>query len=136
MLCQEGRLCALDLLSVAGLLNYFGRAPENDNITVTPVLLQKGSTKLALYGLSNVRDERLFRTFRDGKVKFLRPDVQQKEWFNLICVHQNQYVAFSSSTRKSILLIFSDQSRPYRDWISPRELPPGILGYGDLGSRA
>lgn len=90
---QEGRLCALDLLSVAGLLNYFGRTPENDNITVTPVLLQKGSTKLALYGLSNVRDERLFRTFRDGKVKFLRPDVQQKEWFNLMCVHQNQYVS-------------------------------------------
>ncbi|RPB06038.1 DNA repair exonuclease [Choiromyces venosus 120613-1] len=87
----EGRLCALDLLSVAGLLNYFGRTPENDNITVTPVLLQKGSTKLALYGLSNVRDERLFRTFRDGKVKFLRPDVQQKEWFNLMCVHQNHH---------------------------------------------
>lgn len=93
---QEGRLCALDLLSVAGLLNYFGRTPENDNITVTPVLLQKGSTKLALYGLSNVRDERLFRTFRDGKVKFLRPDVQQKEWFNLMCVHQNQYVSPST----------------------------------------
>ncbi|PWW71937.1 DNA repair exonuclease [Tuber magnatum] len=87
----EGRLCALDLLSVAGLLNYFGRTPENDNITVTPVLLQKGSTKLALYGLSNIRDERLFRTFRDGKVKFLRPDVQQKEWFNLMCVHQNHH---------------------------------------------
>ncbi|KAH0605400.1 uncharacterized protein H6S33_004622 [Morchella sextelata] len=87
----EGRLCALDILSVAGLMNYFGRTPENDNITVTPVLLQKGATKLALYGLSNVRDERLFRTFRDGKVKFLRPDVQQKEWFNLMCVHQNHH---------------------------------------------
>ncbi|KAI5842889.1 Metallo-dependent phosphatase-like protein [Morchella snyderi] len=87
----EGRLCALDILSVAGLINYFGRTPENDNITVTPVLLQKGSTKLALYGLSNVRDERLFRTFRDGKVKFLRPDVQQNEWFNLMCLHQNHH---------------------------------------------
>ncbi|KAF8244337.1 DNA repair exonuclease [Wilcoxina mikolae CBS 423.85] len=85
----EGRLCALDILSIAGLINYYGRAPENDNITISPVLLQKGGTKLALYGLSNVRDERLFRTFRDGKVTFLRPDLQQKEWFNLICVHQN-----------------------------------------------
>lgn len=72
-------------------MNYFGRTPENDNITVTPVLLQKGSSKLALYGLSNVRDERLFRTFRDGKVKFLRPEVQQNEWFNLMCVHQNHH---------------------------------------------
>ncbi|KAF3185756.1 meiotic recombination [Orbilia oligospora] len=85
----EGHLCALDILQVSGLLNYFGRTPENDNITVSPILLQKGTTKLALYGLSNVRDERLFRTFRDGKVKFLRPGAQIDEWFNLIAVHQN-----------------------------------------------
>ncbi|TGZ84640.1 DNA repair exonuclease, partial [Ascodesmis nigricans] len=87
----EGRLCALDLLAVAGLVNYFGRTPENDNITVNPVLLQKGSTKLALYGMSNVRDERLFRTFRDKKVKFLQPEAQKKQWFNLMCVHQNHH---------------------------------------------
>ncbi|EPS35139.1 hypothetical protein H072_11560 [Dactylellina haptotyla CBS 200.50] len=85
----EGHLCALDILQVAGLLNYFGRTPENDNITISPILLQKGTTKLALYGLSNVRDERLFRTFRDGKVKFLRPGAQMDEWFNLMAVHQN-----------------------------------------------
>ncbi|KAI5820853.1 double-strand break repair protein mus-23 [Pyronema omphalodes] len=85
----EDRVCALDILSVSGLVNYFGRTPENDNITISPVLLQKGHTKLAMYGLSNVRDERLFRTFRDGKVKFLRPDIQQDEWFNLMTVHQN-----------------------------------------------
>lgn len=41
--------------------------------------------------MSNVRDERLFRTFRDGKVKFLRPEVQSDEWFNLMCVHQNHH---------------------------------------------
>ncbi|KAK6542803.1 meiotic recombination, variant 2 [Orbilia ellipsospora] len=87
----EGHLCALDILQVAGLLNYFGRTPENDNITISPILLQKGTTKLALYGLSNVRDERLFRTFRDGKVKFLRPGAQMDEWFNLMAVHQNHH---------------------------------------------
>ncbi|KAF3914130.1 hypothetical protein AA313_de0207486 [Arthrobotrys entomopaga] len=87
----EGHLCALDILQVSGLVNYFGRTPENDNITISPILLQKGSTKLALYGLSNVRDERLFRTFRDGKVKFLRPGAQIDEWFNLMAVHQNHH---------------------------------------------
>ena len=56
---------------MSGLLNYYGRTPESDNIAIKPVLLQKGRTKLALYGMSNVRDERLFRTFRDGKVKFI-----------------------------------------------------------------
>ncbi|KAI9790922.1 MAG: meiotic recombination [Peltula sp. TS41687] len=85
----EGHLCALDILQIAGLVNYYGRTPESDNILVKPILLQKGLTKMALYGMSNVRDERLFRTFREGKVKFFRPEIQQNEWFNLIAVHQN-----------------------------------------------
>ncbi|RHZ48326.1 MRX complex nuclease subunit [Aspergillus thermomutatus] len=87
----EGHLAALDLLQVSGLLNYYGRTPESDNIHVKPVLLQKGRTKLALYGMSNVRDERLFRTFRDGKVKFYQPSIQKNDWFNLMCVHQNHH---------------------------------------------
>ncbi|EPY49675.1 Rad32 nuclease [Schizosaccharomyces cryophilus OY26] len=85
----DGRYSALDILQVTGLVNYFGRVPENDNITISPILLQKGSTKLALYGLSNVRDQRLYHSFRENKVKFLRPDLYQEEWFNLLVVHQN-----------------------------------------------
>lgn len=87
----DGHFCSLDLLQVSGLLNYFGRTPESDNIAIKPVLLQKGHTKLALYGMSNVRDERLFRTFRDGKVRFFKPGVQQSDWFNLMAVHQNHH---------------------------------------------
>lgn len=87
----DGHFCSLDLLQVSGLLNYFGRTPESDKIDIKPILLQKGQTKLALYGMSNVRDERLFRTFRDGNVKFFKPDQQQKDWFNLMAVHQNHH---------------------------------------------
>ncbi|RMZ82416.1 hypothetical protein DV737_g2115, partial [Chaetothyriales sp. CBS 132003] len=85
----EGHFSALDILSVCGLLNYFGRASKSDEIDVKPVLIQKGRTKLALYGLSNVRDERLWHTFRDGKVKFYQAGLQPKDWFQMICVHQN-----------------------------------------------
>ncbi|KAH8601434.1 Metallo-dependent phosphatase-like protein [Bisporella sp. PMI_857] len=87
----EGNYCALDLLQVSGLLNYIGRMPESDNIEIKPVLLQKGQTKLALYGMSNVRDERLYRTFKDGKVKFYTPGVQPKDWYNIMAVHQNHH---------------------------------------------
>ena len=86
----EGHLAALDLLSVSGLVNYYGKTPESDKIDVKPVLLQKGQTKLALYGLSNVRDERMHRTFRDKNVKFFRPNVQKDNWFNIVSVHQNR----------------------------------------------
>lgn len=92
----EGHFCSLDLLQMSGLLNYFGRIPETDKIEVKPVLLQKGQTKLALYGMSNVRDERLFRTFREGNVKFFKPGVQPKDWFNIMAVHQNHH-AYSES---------------------------------------
>ena len=88
---QEGHLAALDILQMSGLINYYGRTPESDNVLVKPVLLQKGNTKLALYGMSNVRDERLFRTFRDGNVKFFQPGTQKGDWFNLMSVHQNHH---------------------------------------------
>jgi double-strand break repair protein MRE11 len=87
----DGHFCSLDLLQVAGLVNYFGRVPEADNVQVRPVLLQKGKTKLALYGLSNVRDERMFRTFRDNRVKWFAPNLQRGDFFNLLTVHQNHH---------------------------------------------
>ncbi|KAI9728558.1 MAG: Double-strand break repair protein mre11a [Cirrosporium novae-zelandiae] len=93
----EGHLAALDLLQISGLVNYYGRTPESDNILIKPVLLQKGRTKLALYGMSNVRDERLFRTFRDGKVRFFQPATQKKDWFNLMSVHQNHHAHTETS---------------------------------------
>lgn len=85
----EGLLLPMDVLAVAGLVNHFGKIPDNEKITVSPLLFQKGSTKLALYGMNNVKDERLMRVFRDSNVKFLRPNVHTEEWFNMLCVHQN-----------------------------------------------
>ncbi|PTB63657.1 DNA repair exonuclease, partial [Trichoderma citrinoviride] len=93
----DGNYCSLDLLQAAGLLNYYGRVAEADNIEAKPILLQKGDTKLALYGLSNVRDERMFRTFRDHKVKWFRPGQQTGEWFNLLAVHQNHHAHTATS---------------------------------------
>ncbi|KAK0120083.1 meiotic recombination [Cadophora gregata] len=93
----DGHLCSLDLLQVSGLLNYFGRTPESDRIEIKPILLQKGNTKLALYGMSNVRDERLYHTWREGGVKFFSPSIQKKEWFNLMALHQNHHAHTESS---------------------------------------
>lgn len=85
----EGNYCSLDLLQMAGLVNYFGQVPRADEIEAKPILLQKNLTKLALYGISNVRDERMFRNFRDHNVKWFRPNQQSSDWFNLLTVHQN-----------------------------------------------
>jgi double-strand break repair protein MRE11 len=105
----DGLLSPLDLLSVSGLINHFGKIHDNENITVSPLLFQKGSTKLALYGLPNIRDERLHRTFRDGKVTFHRPAQDTQSWFNLFCIHQNHAQhSITSSIPENFLPNFLD----------------------------
>ncbi|CAG8542810.1 4536_t:CDS:10 [Ambispora leptoticha] len=85
-----GSLATLDILAVSGYINYFGRSQQVDNIEVTPLLLQKGTTKLAVYGLGHIREERLHRALRDKQVKMMRPIETPDEWFNLMVLHQNR----------------------------------------------
>ncbi len=86
----SGALSALDLLSVANFVNYFGKVPSVDSIALYPILLQKGTTRVALYGLGNIRDERLHRTFQQQKVRMMRPVEERDSWFNIMILHQNR----------------------------------------------
>jgi len=103
-------LAALDLLSVSNLINYFGRNTKIEDVEISPVLIQKGTTRVALYGLGNMRDERLNRMWQQKKVRFLRPERTQNrvedddeeeeeeeekddnnpDWFNIFVLHQNR----------------------------------------------
>ncbi|ESO84026.1 hypothetical protein LOTGIDRAFT_108504 [Lottia gigantea] len=86
----QGNLCSLDLLHSAGLVNYFGKTTSLEKIQLSPLLLQKGNTKLALYGLGSVRDERLHRMFVHKNCAMLRPKENKDDWFNLFVIHQNR----------------------------------------------
>ncbi|XP_074160602.1 double-strand break repair protein MRE11 isoform X2 [Sminthopsis crassicaudata] len=83
-------LCALDILSCAGLVNHFGRSMSVEKIDISPILLRKGSTKIALYGLGSIPDERLYRMFVNKQVTMLRPKEEENTWFNLFVIHQNR----------------------------------------------
>ncbi|XP_061199722.1 double-strand break repair protein MRE11 isoform X3 [Neopsephotus bourkii] len=83
-------LCALDILSCAGLLNHFGRSTSVEKIDISPILLRKGRTKIALYGLGAIPDERLYRMFVNKQVTMLRPKEDEDSWFNLFVIHQNR----------------------------------------------
>lgn len=90
------------MLSVSGLLNYFGKSdlPADDvvedddkGIHIKPILLRKGSTHLGLYGVGNVRDQRMHYELRSNRVKMFMPeggDIPEDDWFNLLLVHQNR----------------------------------------------
>lgn len=84
-----GHSC-LDLVHEAGLVNYFGKVTDLKYIKVRPILLKKGDVKVALYGLSNVKDERLHRLFRENKVEFETPAEDPSSWFNILVLHQNR----------------------------------------------
>lgn len=84
-----GNLSSLDLLSTSGLVNYFGSWTDVNQIQIEPILMQKNETKLAIYGLSYIHDNRLFRLFDDGKVSIKVPP-EPETWFNIFVVHQNR----------------------------------------------
>jgi double-strand break repair protein MRE11 len=85
-------LAALDLLGVSNLINYFGKVDRVDDIEITPILLRKGPTNLAIYGLGAIRDERLNRMWNQKKVKFVRltPEQGRDEFLNIFVLHQNR----------------------------------------------
>ena len=99
---------ALDLLDVSNLVNYFGKQQDAKDIRVDPILLKKGTTQVALYGLGSMRDERLNRMWRGEHLTFSRPAEQDpnnnnnggggnngnddpaQQWFNIFALHQNR----------------------------------------------
>lgn len=83
-------LTALDLLHEAGLVNLFGKHSTIQEFVISPILLKKGETRLALYGLGSQRDDRLVRAFKDESITFLRPNAGAEDWFNLFVLHQNR----------------------------------------------
>ncbi|KIJ33528.1 hypothetical protein M422DRAFT_783118 [Sphaerobolus stellatus SS14] len=93
----DGALSALDLISVTGLLNYFGKSdlsandndPQSGGITIKPVLLRKGNTRLGLYGIGNVKDVRMHYELRSNRVRMYMP-TDKDDWFNMLLIHQNR----------------------------------------------
>jgi double-strand break repair protein MRE11 len=59
-------------------------------IQVKPVLLKKGNTKLAMFGVGNIRDERFHAEMRKNRISMFRPAENPHEWFNLLLIHQNR----------------------------------------------
>ncbi|KAJ7672539.1 Metallo-dependent phosphatase-like protein [Mycena polygramma] len=94
---SEGALCALDVLSVTGLINYMGKIDlpvsdaeaTNTGIAVRPILLRKGNTHLGLYGIGNVKDQRMHFELRSNRVRMFMPK-DKGSWFNIMLLHQNR----------------------------------------------
>ena len=84
---------------MTGLVNYMGKIdlPMTDadasetGIAVRPVLLRKGKTHLGLYGIGNVKDQRMHFELRSNRVRMFMPR-DKESWFNMLLLHQNRSV--------------------------------------------
>lgn len=85
-----GGLCAADLLHSAGLVNLIGKTASVERIEIRPLLMRKGSTHLAIYGLGAMREERVHRLFANSQVTFFRPTEEADQWFSMCALHQNR----------------------------------------------
>ncbi|KDQ51879.1 hypothetical protein JAAARDRAFT_495634 [Jaapia argillacea MUCL 33604] len=56
---------------------------QNSGIAILPVLLQKGNTKLSMYGVGNVKDARNPFELRRNRVRMFMPR-DKGDWFNIL----------------------------------------------------
>ncbi len=84
-------------------LNYFGKVSNYEQFSLYPILFIKGNTKIALYGIGNLKDERLFLALQNKKVDFNRPE-DYHSWFNILIVHQNRFKGHHAGKNKKNFL--------------------------------
>lgn len=86
---KDGRsLCSLDILNEALLLNYFEPVQNIDEIILKPIILQKGSTKIVIYGCGHTEyfDESLV----NGKFQLVIPSDGLQNYFSILMLHQDR----------------------------------------------
>ncbi|XP_024317518.1 double-strand break repair protein MRE11 [Brachypodium distachyon] len=126
----------IDILSASGLVNYFGKVDLGSSgtgqISLHPVLIKKGATSVALYGLGNVRDARLSRMFQTpDAVRWMQPedleDMPLSEWFNIFVLHQNRTKASpDNGINERLLPCFLDLviwGHEHECLVDPEEVP-------------
>ena len=84
-------------------VNYFGKINNYEEFELYPILFVKGETKVAVYGIGNLKDERLYIALQNRKVNFNRPE-DYKNWFNILVVHQNRFKGhYANKSRRNYL---------------------------------
>ena len=98
----------MDQLDSNSYINYFGKCESIERMDIKPIVLIKGSTKVALYGVGHLPDTRLNLMLESNNLTFERPckldsDEIDDEFFYILVMHQNRYKGmYSHGTRTSI----------------------------------
>ncbi|KAK3122851.1 hypothetical protein QOZ80_8AG0619250 [Eleusine coracana subsp. coracana] len=126
----------IDILSSCNFLNYFGKMNLGTSgigkISVSPILITKAETYVALYGLGNIRDGRLKQMLQEPPaVNWMLPESRDETplsvWFNILVLHQNRTKASpDNSISEHLLPRFLDLviwGHQHECLIDPQEVP-------------
>ena len=94
-------------------LPYSDAEAKEEGIAVRPVLLQKGTSRLAMYGIGNVKDQRMHFELRSNRVRMYMPK-DKDDWFNILIIHQNRCV-LSARTYNTLSLahLVANKCKPW-----------------------
>eukprot|EP00267_Zea_mays_P053674 XP_020406841.1 mre11B protein isoform X2 [Zea mays] len=125
-----------DILTAGNFLNYFGKTDLGctgvGKVTVYPVVIRKGETYIAMYGLGNIKDGRLKRMLHEpGAVNWMQPEFQDEtpssDWFNILVLHQKRTRGSPGDAISELLLPrFVDMviwGHEHECLIDPQEVP-------------
>lgn len=85
---SDTSISAINLMHSAHYLNYVTCESQEEGLYVRPVVLRKNGTIVAIYGLGNIKEERLSRLLKADQVVFERT---QETCFCILLVHQNRF---------------------------------------------
>ncbi|CAG9317436.1 unnamed protein product [Blepharisma stoltei] len=91
---MDTHISAVNLMQNAHYVNYIYAEQTEETIQIKPIILKKGTTLLAIYGLGHLKDEKLNRYFKEDAVKFLPPPDANK-YFHICVIHQNRFKGHS-----------------------------------------
>nr|XP_046914185.1 double-strand break repair protein MRE11-like [Dermatophagoides farinae] len=120
--------CCLDLFSASGLVNYFGKQDNVEELLIKPIIFEKGQTKIIVYGFGSMREERLHTLIQNERFNYLTPDFdcdsqeELKKYLKILLVHQNRVPRPGTKhlnpydlTSLPDFVIWGHEHRPYKE---------------------
>jgi double-strand break repair protein MRE11 len=111
-------LASSNCMGKFGLPNIDEQALQT-RIALPPVLLQKGQTILAVYGIGNVKDQRVRYELRSNRVRVFTP-IDKEDWFNILLSHESHSYAVT-------LTLASLMCRPESNAVLSNRFPKACL---------
>ena len=111
----------LELLSISGYINYFGKVLQTETIIkVEPIIFSKHGIQVALYGIGHIKEMSLKRYLnnKDKQIVFVQPHEltqnnqpiysESDSFYKILVMHQNRYKGFQNGAPDSKSILFEE----------------------------